>query len=280
MGSLKALLESGECIAAPGVGDALGALLVAEAGFPCVYMSGFQVSATLGHPDVGLLSQTEMVAAAARICAAVNIPVIADADDGYGGPINVSRTVQEFERAGVSAIHIEDQAVHRCGSAEGVTLVPVEEMCAKLDAALAFRKSGDFLVIARTDAANTPLGVAETIRRGQAYRKRGADAVMVHGLTRIDDMMRCRAAIEGPLVITIGSRVDVRLQRLKEIGYQIVLYPLTTLRLAAKAVQTGLTELRSKGFLDHTGPSLMPAKELHEFLGIPRYRDLEKRFSS
>lgn len=278
--SLLSKMKRGDTIAAPGVGDALSALLVAEAGFECIYVSGFQVAAARGLPDVGLITLPEMMQTLRLICSAVDVPVVSDADDGYGTPLNVMRTVREYEHAGVAGLHLEDQHAHRCGSAAGVNLVPAAEMCAKIAAAVDAKSSPDFVVIARSDAANTAEGVEGTIRRGCAYRKAGADAVMVHGLTHRDQMRRCRDSIQGPLVLTIGSRVDVPLAELKQMGYQLVLYPLTTLRAQIQALRQVLRTLRTDGAIDHSGPAFCPSQELHRFLGFPRYRAVEEKYSA
>ncbi len=277
--SLLQRLKSGETILAPGVGDALTAMLAAEAGFECIYVSGFQVAATRGWADVGLITLPEMVQTLKYICGAVDVPVVSDADDGYGTPINVMRTVREYEQIGVSGMHIEDQHQHRCGGAAGVQLVPVSEMCAKISAAMDAKGNPEFIVIARTDAANTPAGVDETIRRGQAYQRAGADAVMVHGLTSREQMQRCRDSVEGPLVLTIGSRVDVPLDVLRGMGYQLVLFPLTTLRAQVQTLRNVLATLRRDGGMDHEGPAFCPGPDLQKFLGFPRYRELELKYA-
>lgn len=272
-------LKRGDTIAAPGVGDALGAMLAAEAGFECVYVSGFQVAATRGWADVGLITLPEMVQTLKSICGAVDVPVVSDADDGYGSPLNVMRTVREYEQIGVTGMHLEDQHQHRCGGAAGVQLVPPPEMCAKIAAAMDAKRNPDFIVIARTDAANTAAGVDETIRRGQAYQRAGADAVMVHGLTNREAMQRCRDSIDGPLVLTIGSRVDVPLDDLRRMGYQLVLFPLTTLRAQVQTLRHVLATLRRDGGIDHEGPAFCGSADLQKFLGFPRYRDLELKYA-
>src|SRR6201993_766742 len=167
---LRALLASGQTIVAPGAFDPLAARLVEEAGFPAVYMTGFGTSAALlGRPDVGLLTMTEMVDNAGRIAAAVDIPVIADADTGYGNPVNVIRTVREYEAAGVSAIHIEDQVQpKKCGHMDGKQVIGAKEMAAKIAAAVAARRSPDFLIIARTDARAVG-GLPAALERARRY---------------------------------------------------------------------------------------------------------------
>src|SRR5712671_6537603 len=165
---LRELLDSGQTIVAPGAFDPLSARLVEEAGFPAVYMTGFGTSAALlGRPDVGLLTMTEMAGNAGRIAACVDIPVIADADTGYGNPLNVMRTVALYEAAGVAGIHIEDQvAPKKCGHMEGKQVIPAEEMAQKLRAAVRARRDPDFVLIARTDA-RAVLGLEEALRRGR-----------------------------------------------------------------------------------------------------------------
>src|ERR671929_771461 len=177
---LRELLAGSDMVLAPGVFDGLGARLVEEAGFPAVYMTGFGTAAALlGRPDVGLLTMSEMVENAARVAAACDLPLIADADTGYGNSLNVIRTVQEYERAGVAAIHIEDQvAPKKCGHMEGKQVIPPAEMEAKIRAAVAARRSDDFVIIARTDARAVE-GMARAIDRARRYRDAGADVLFV-----------------------------------------------------------------------------------------------------
>jgi 2-methylisocitrate lyase-like PEP mutase family enzyme len=178
--SLRELLGADEMVLAPGCYDALGARLVEEADFPALYMTGFGSSASrLGRPDVGLMTLPEMVDNARRIAQAVDIPVIADADTGYGNPINVIRTVREFEVAGAAAIHIEDQVMpKKCGHMKGKHVIPAAEMAAKVSAAVAARSSPDFLIIARTDARAVE-GLPAALERARIYREAGADILFV-----------------------------------------------------------------------------------------------------
>ena len=177
---LRERFEAGEMVLAPGCYDALGARLVEEAGFHAAYMTGFGSAASrLGRPDIGLMSLLEMVDNARRIAQAVDIPVIADADTGYGNPINVIRTVHEYESAGVSAIHLEDQVMpKKCGHMDGKQVVPVAEMAAKVAAAVAARRSPEFLIIARTDARAVE-GLEAALERARIYREAGADALFI-----------------------------------------------------------------------------------------------------
>lgn len=277
--SLRETLDKGETLVVPGVGDALTAMLVEQAGFECVYMSGYQVSAIHGYPDVGLVTLSEMVAQAARICASVSGPVIADGDNGHGGVANVVRTVREFEMAGVSAIHLEDQALpKKCGHMQGHVLVPIPEMCAKVAAALDARRSRDFLIIARSDAITT-LGIEEAIRRGIAYREAGADALMVMAPRSVDDLKRYRDAVDGPLAVTVGSwSFPVTAAELEQIGYQVILYPVSLMRRGITVIRESLAELRATGTLDHAPPTMISMHELHDVLGLKRLLESEARY--
>lgn len=278
--TLQTMLGQGGTIMAPGVGDALGALVARDMGFKAVAISGYAVSASLGYPDVGLVTLSETVERAARICAAVDIPVIADGDNGYGNVLNVNRTVRELERAGVAAIILEDQVFpKRCGGLPGVQLVSAEEMCGKLLSALDARRGGDTLIIARTDAVDAG-GFNEAIRRARLYRARGADAIMLHGLRTEAEFRACRAAVEGPLMVTVGSRSDVSAETLRSIGIGIVMYPLTMLRTALVAMRQSLAELQRNGIVDHQADSMMPMPDLHRLVGAETYGDMEIRYGS
>ena len=278
---MRTLLSEGTTTVVPGVGDALGAILAAEAGFPAVYMSGYYVSAMLGYLDVGLISSTEMVNQATRICAAIDLPVLADADTGYGNALNVIRTVHEFEAAGVAGIHLEDQDVpKKCGHMEGLVLVSAREMCAKVSAAVEARASSDFLVIARTDAIGTA-GMDEAIRRGRAYRQAGADAVMIMAPRSIEDLKQFRDGVDGPLVCTVGSwSFNVTAEELGRIGYQLALFTISTLRRTVVVMREVLAELRRDGGLEHATPEMIPMRDLHRLLGQERIQALEKRYAT
>lgn len=280
MRSLRARLEAGEFITAPGVGDALGARLVEQAGFDCVYMSGYCVAATLGYPDVGLATLSEMAFQASRICDSVTVPVIADADNGHGNAINVIRTVRELERAGVSAIHLEDQDMpKKCGHMSGHVLISGPEMCRKVQAAVEARQKPDFLVFARTDSIGV-YGMEEAIRRGRDYRAAGADGIMIQGPRSLDDLKRYRAEVDGPLMVTVGSwNFHTCTEDLKAIGYQVALFPLTTLRRATVAINDCLAVLKRDGAFDHAGSDMVTMNDLHRILGTDRIHAWEQRYA-
>src|SRR6266852_7145774 len=187
---LRELLAGPGLIVAPGAYGALSARLIAQAGFSVVYMTGFGTAASiLGQPDVGLLTMSEMVSRAAALAAVVgDLPLIADADTGYGNPINVRRTIREYERAGVAAVHIEDQAwPKKCGHMEGKQIIPVDEMVQKIRAAIDARQDSDFVIIARTDA-NAVYGLEDAIQRGRAYREAGADVIFIEAPRSVEEL--------------------------------------------------------------------------------------------
>jgi 2-methylisocitrate lyase-like PEP mutase family enzyme len=279
--SLRPLLASGKTLIVPGVGDALGAVLVKEAGFPCLYMSGYYVSACLGYLDVGLISSTEMIAQAARICAAADLPVLADADTGYGNALNVIRTVREFEAAGVAGMHLEDQDLpKKSGHMDGLKLVASKEMCAKIQAAVDARSSDDFLVIARTDAIATG-GMDEAVRRANEYRRAGADALMIMAPRSIDDLKRFRDGVEGPLAVTVGSwPFNVTQPELERIGYQLALFTVSTLRRMIVVTREVLAKLKQDGGLDHSAPAMISMNEMHRLLGQEQVKEWEKRYGA
>lgn len=281
---IGALLKNRRSIVAPGVGDAFGARLVEGAGFDCVYMSGYAVSACLGYPDVGLVTLSEMVNQATRICSSVSIPVIADGDNGHGNVINVMRTVREFERAGVSAIHLEDQVLpKRCGDPDlkgHTSLISIPEMCAKIRAARDARSSPGFMIIARSDSL-TSHGMAEALQRANAYREAGADGIMLHGPNEPADLQRMRSGIDGPLAITVGAwKFPMSVQSLEEAGFQIILYPLAILRRSIVAIQDCLHELKATGNVDHGAPNMMPMADLQRTMGMDENLSLEQKYAT
>ena len=248
---LRELLAGPQIVVAPGAYDALTARLVEAAGFPAVYLSGAGVSySMLARRDVGLVTMTEMVQRLAWITAAVQVPVIADADTGYGGPDNVRRTVREYERAGAAALQIEDQDFpKRCGHLEGKRVVPVDEMVARLQIALEARQSADTVIIARTDARSVE-GWDAALERAARYAEAGADVIFVEAPLSEEELAQIPRAVPKPVMANMvegGKTPLVPAARLAEMGFRLVIYPNSLTRLLVGSGQRLLADLREQG---------------------------------
>lgn len=282
--ALRAMLDSPDPVLLPGCYDALGARLIERAGFDVVYMTGFGTAASLlGRPDVGLLGLSEMVDNARRICAAVDLPVVADADTGYGNPINVIRTVQDYERAGVAGLHIEDQVLpKKCGHMERKQVVPTDEMVAKIAAAAAARSNPDLVLIARTDA-RAPNGFEDAIDRAKRFAEAGADVLFVEALTGDAEIERAAAELAGiPLVFNWaegGKTPPLDYDRLRELGFKLVIMPISTLLAATKAMQAVLSSIKKAGTPVEALPDLPGFGEFTDLIGLPEIERLEESFS-
>jgi 2,3-dimethylmalate lyase len=281
----RELLSSSNLIQAPGAYDCLSARLIEAAGFPVVYMTGFGTSAAyLGRPDVGLLGMSEMVDNASRIVDAVAIPVIADADTGYGNVVNVVRTVQAYERAGVSGIHIEDQvAPKKCGHLEGKELIPAAEMVQKVRAAVDARNSSDFVIIARTDARAIE-GLDRALERAHLYRDAGADILFVEAPESEREIETIAQNLrDAPLLFNWaegGKTPPVSLERLRQLGFRIVIFPISTLLVAAQAMTKALDAIKQQGTPTSVMAEMTPFKQFVNALGFEEIRQLERRFRS
>lgn len=281
---LRELLAADEPVLAPGAYDALSARLVAEAGFPAVYMTGFGTAASfLGRPDVGLLTMTEMVDQARRLVGAVDVPVIADADTGYGNPLNVVRTVGAYEQAGVAALHLEDQvAPKRCGHLEGKQVVPVDDMVAKVRAAVAARTDPDLVLIARTDARAVE-GIEAAVERARRYHEAGADVLFVEAPQTEEEVEAVARHLAGvPLLFNWaegGRTPPLPLDALRDLGFRIVIFPVSTLLAATRALREVLQAIREAGTPAATMDRLVPFGEFLDFIGLPEVRRLETRFA-
>ena len=281
---LRERFEAGEMVLAPGCYDALGARLVEEAGFPAAYMTGFGSAASrLGRPDVGLMTLPEMVDNARRIAQAIDIPVIADADTGYGNSLNVIRTVHEYEAAGVSAIHLEDQVMpKKCGHMDGKQVVPAGEMAAKVSAAVAARRSPDFLIIARTDARAVE-GLDAALHRARIYRDAGADVLFIEApQSEAEIEAVARAFPDVPLLFNYaegGKTPAVTHAFLRELGFKLVIFPLTVLLTATEAIRSALSRIKSDGTPIELVPSMLPFGDFLDFIGMAEIRELEQRFA-
>ena len=282
--SLRRMFEAGEMVLAPGCYDALGARLVEEAGFDAAYMTGFGSAASrLGRPDVGLMTLPEMVDNARRIAQAIAIPVVADADTGYGNSLNVIRTVHEYEAAGVSAIHLEDQVMpKKCGHLEGKQVVPAAEMTAKVAAAVAARRSPEFLIIARTDARAVE-GLEAALERARMYRDAGADALFVEAPQSEREIEAvARAFPDVPLLFNYaegGKTPAVTHTFLRDLGFKLVIFPLTMLLAATAAIRSALQRIKADGTPIELLPSMLPFGDFLDFIGIAEIRELERRFA-
>ena len=279
---LKQLLSSGRIVQAPGAYDALSARLVERAGFEAVYMTGFGATASrLGQPDIGLLTQTEMTGHARDMVRAVRVPVIADADTGYGGPSNIERTVHEYLQAGVTAIHLEDQlAPKRCGQMAGIKLMDARENERRLRCALAARGDAPLLVIGRTDALPAA-GIDEAVARARRYQDAGVDLVFVDGIKRIAEVEAVARAVPGPKVVSIvdgNETVALTAADLQAMGFSIVFYAVTALFTAARAVEQAMRALRERGT-----PADVPAMSYADFsdvVGLPHHQLLDESFGA
>jgi 2-methylisocitrate lyase-like PEP mutase family enzyme len=282
---LRQLIQSARPVLVPGCYNALTARLLEHAGFPAVYMTGYGTSlALLGLPDAGLATMSEMHLNARYIAGAVAVPVIADADNGYGNAINVMRTVREYMQTGVAGIHLEDQAIpKRCGHVAGRRVIPLEEAVGKIRAADAVRREADpdFVLIARTDARGAHGGsLDEAIRRANAYLEAGADLAFVEGPTSVEEVRRVCAEVRGPVFYNqAGISPRFTLAEMRELGIAVTILPGATLRVTVQAVYDFARLLREEGpaaearfferFQDH------PLGDLHTFAGFDRIRAWE-----
>jgi len=281
----RELLAAGDGpILLPGCYDALGARLIEQAGFDVVYMTGFGTAASLlGRPDVGLLGLSEMADNARRIVAATDLPVIADADTGYGNQINAIRTVQVYEQAGVSGIHIEDQLLpKKCGHMEGKVVVPRDEFVAKIAAAVEARQNPDFVVIARTDA-RAPHGLDDALDRGRAAHEAGADALFVEALQSPSELETVASELSGlPLVFNWaegGKTPPLTLAEITELGFAMIIMPISTLFAATRAMQEVLRQIKADGTPVNAVKAMPGFDEFTDTIGLPEILDLEERFS-
>ena len=280
---LRKLIGGSRCIVAPGVADALAARLVALEGFDAIYMTGFGTSLTrLGAPDVGLLTATEMVDNAARIADASNLPLVADADTGYGNPINTRRTIRDYEKAGVAGVHLEDQVwPKRCGHLAGKRVIPTAEMIAKIKAACDARSDGDFVVIARCDAIAVE-GLEAALERGARYREAGADMLFIEAPVGREQVERVAQAFPGiPLLYNMaasGKTPDLAADELGRLGFRLAIYPNWIILAAIPAMRALLRELKQAGGIAGVRDKVATFKEFTEIAGLPEIQELERRY--
>ena len=258
------------CVVMPGAFNAATARLIERCGFPAVYVSGAGLAnATAGVPDIGWLTLTEVAQLAGYIAEAVRIPALADADTGFGGPENVARTVQAFERAGLAGLHLEDQVFpKRCGHLSGKELIPLEEMTAKIAAAVRARRDEDFLIVARTDARSVE-GFEAAVRRAQSYLEAGADGLFPEALESPREFREFARQVRAPLLANMtefgrGPRLSAR--RLAAMGYRMLIFPLTAFRVSMKAAENCLRDLRRRGTPQAWLDRMQTRQELYDLL--------------
>ncbi|MDO5605990.1 MAG: oxaloacetate decarboxylase [Paracoccus sp. (in: a-proteobacteria)] len=281
---LRQLLKGDRAIMAPGVVDAMYARLVAEAGFPAMYMSGAGTSATrLGYPDVGLLTMTEMVDNATRIADASDVPLIADADNGFGGPLNVRRAIQLYERGGIAAVHLEDQVLpKRCGHLAGKQLIPAGDMVAKIKAAVDARVDPDFIVIARTDALALD-GRNAAFDRAAMYREAGADVIFIES-PGPDDLPHIAPRFPGvPLLYnmaTSGKTPFLARAEVEALGFKLIIYPNWLLLSACEAARRTLEVLKTEESIASVAPRVMSFRQFFDTVRMPEVKELEARYGT
>jgi 2-methylisocitrate lyase-like PEP mutase family enzyme len=277
---LRARLGAPGIITAPGVSDGLSAQMAAEAGFDVLYMTGAGVSlGTFGAPDVGLLTLTEMAAACARITSATDLPLIADADTGYGNAVNLTRTVEEFIRAGAAGIQIEDQETpKKCGHLEGKRVVPAEEMALKIEAARAARGDSGLVIVARTDARQS-LGMDEAINRSRLYREAGADVLFLEAPQGEEEIARVPRELDAPCLMNMaGKSVRIPVNKLEEFGYKIAIFPGEAQRASAFAMREVFETLREEGGVESIRGRLIDFEERFRIAGYGEIQKLEEKY--
>lgn len=277
-------LAGERAVMAPGVVDAMYARLVAEAGFPAMYMTGAGTSATrLGYPDVGLLTLTEMADNATRIADAADVPLIADADNGFGGPLNVRRTVQLYERGGVAALHLEDQVLpKRCGHLAGKQVIPAVEMVAKIKAAVDARIDPDFTIIARTDVLALE-GRNAALERGEMYREAGADVIFIES-PGPDDLAHIAPRFPGvPLLYnmaTSGKTPFISRSEIEALGFKLIIYPNWLLLSACEAARQTLQVLKTEESIASVATRVMNFRQFFDTVRMPEVQELEARYGT
>lgn len=274
-GRLRELLGRPGMVVAPFVFDALQAKLAEEAGFEAVYMTGFGTAAARGYPDIGLLTMSEMVANVRAIAGAVNIPLICDADTGYGNPINVWRTVREYEDAGVAALHIEDQVwPKRCGFLAGKQVIPADQMVPKVRAACDARRDPRFTIIARTDALAVN-GWDDAVARARAYRQAGADLIFVDGIKTVEDLEKY-ARLLGDLPSLYNGQL-LPVDQIAGYGFKLMICT-ATLMAAYQRMRDVMRELKATGSVGG-GADFSLIEEIVRLLGVPKILEMEKKYT-
>jgi methylisocitrate lyase len=282
--TIRDVLADKGVLVMPGTYDCLSARIASRAGFDVIFITGYSLSASLlGEPDFGVLTQSEMLAAAQRICSVTPLPVIVDADTGYGNAINVIRTVRELIHAGAAGMFLEDQIwPKRCGHMKGKEVIPLEEYLRKLHAAIDAREGGDLYIVARTDARQA-LGLDEAIRRGNAFKEAGADAVFIEAPQNKDEMRAIARNVPGPLVANMierGVTPTMGPQELKDLGFQLIVWPLSPIYACAQALKEVYSTLSRSGTTAEVMDRLIPFDEFHDIIGLNEKYALDAKYKN
>jgi 2-methylisocitrate lyase-like PEP mutase family enzyme len=277
---LRALLRQDGMIVAPGAYDCISARVIAQAGFPAVYMTGAGTAATLGYPDYGLITMSEMADNAGRLAAAVTVPVIADADTGYGNELNVTRTVREYEKRGVAGLHIEDQGFpKKCGHLDDKVVIPLDEYLAKVRAAAAARTDADFLLIARTDS-RAVIGFEEAVTRMNAALKAGADMAFLEAPQTAEEVEAVPRLVKGPCLLNVvsgGKTPVLDLDHARKLGFKLAILPGLLFQTAVSAFDAVLADVTA----NHRHPDMkISLKEKFRRMGSEEWDALRERFRS
>jgi carboxyvinyl-carboxyphosphonate phosphorylmutase len=282
-GKLRRMLGEPGIIMAPGAYDCLTAKIIQQAGFPAVYMTGAGTSvARLGYPDLALATMTEMVANASDIAAAVDVPVIADADTGYGGILNIQRTIRQYERSGVAAVHIEDQEFpKRCGHLDNKRVIPTQDMVGKIRAAVDARTDDDFVIIVRTDALAVT-GWDDTMRRCEAYTRAGADVLFVEALRSPEEAERVVRSVDLPLLynfVETGKSPLIPAPELERLGFKLVIFPVSALLTVSRVVSNLMLDLKTQGTTAHLLENMVRLEDCFEAVGLSEMLAQDGRYA-
>ncbi len=277
---LRALIESGETLAVPGVFNPMTGIMARKIGFDALYFSGAAFSASLGIPDIGLFTLDELTESVRWVVKASRLPLIVDADTGFGEVINVIRTVKDLEAAGAAAVQIEDQVLpKRCGHLDGKTVISADAFGEKIAAAV--RARDDMLIVARTDVRAIE-GMDEAIRRGRICREAGADVIFPEAMQSEDEFKTYADAVGGPMLANMtefGKSPYLSVQRFHDLGYSIVIFPVTALRVAAKATELVLTDIKRNGTQEDWLDRMQTRSELYDLIDYDRYEELDRDLS-
>lgn len=281
---MRELFAAGKMVVAPGAHDSLTAKIIGRLGFDAVYMTGYGQSASyLGQPDVGLMSMSEMVARASCVVEAAGVPVVADADTGFGNAVNVMRTVREYEKAGVAVIQLEDQVMpKKCGHMVGRQVISADEMVGKIKAAVDARHNPDFMIMARTDA-RTVYGIEEAISRGLAYKEAGADIIFIESPESEEEMKQINDSIPG---LTLANMVEggrtpmLKNDRLEQLGYNLTIYPTASTYVTMKAMLKLWEGLKRDGTTANMLDDMVTFSEFNDFIGLAAIREAESKYAT